>query len=166
MNIDHYRRQLPVRKHRLDEDLEIQGQYMDEIAQNVTRTSMRAAELKDALGVVEADVARDLREDFPKMAVAVVSGEVTRSQKRRQALTAYLQAKSEHENWAHLLEAWKQKGYSIKVMADLYSSQYFTASSTTNSFEPRRLPPNPRARESVATTVEARLTARRKLNDS
>lgn len=166
MNIDHYRRLLPVRKNRLDEDLEIQSQYMDEIAQQVSATARLAAELKEELGIVEADLASDLRDDFPKMAAAVVSSEVLRKNQRKQAWARYMAAKAEHEHWTHLLEAWRQKGFSIRVMADLYAAQYFTASSTTNHSATPHRAADPRARESVATTVQARLTARRRINDS
>lgn len=164
MDINHYRRLLPVRKNRLDEDLEIQSQYMDEIAQQVTAANSRMLRLKDELAREEAALSKEMREDYPKLTVGQVAEHVIKAPRRIQAWREYADARTEHETWSHLLDAWKQKGYSIRVMADLHAAQYFSPTSVSGGsvFTDRLV--DTRARESVTTTIQARRTARKSLN--
>jgi hypothetical protein len=120
---------LPVQKHRIDEHLEMHAEILDQIAQGVTLANSRQLEAKDALLKVEARLATDAKEDDPKLTVAGVDSLVRRHADRTKAYLAYQRDRADFEEWSGLLEAWRSKGYSMKTLADLYSTQYFTLES-------------------------------------
>lgn len=168
MSIESYRKLLLVRKHHLDEELEIQAQTMDEISQQVARYNARMLEAKEDLAILEARLADDLREGDLKLTKDQLEGKVRRDRERVKAWGRYQDARSQHEEWSLLLECWRNKGYSIKTMADLYSSDYFaaTASSATTRSSERRSVPSSLAHDRATlrrASVEGRSTQRRGL---
>jgi hypothetical protein len=126
---DQYRTMLPVLKHRLDDELEIQAQIMEQISSETVRFNVRMLECKLALDKVEARLTAELKDDDPKMTVAVIDGKVKRDPEREAAWKAYINALGEHGRWVGLQEAWRAKGFSIKGLGDLYAAQYFQLSS-------------------------------------
>lgn len=126
---DQYRAMLRVNKHSLDDELEIQAQIMEDISTETTRRNARMMEAKQELDRVEARLTMDFRESEEKLTAQEITAKIKRDKGRTTAWQAYLDALTEHSKWAGLLEAWRQKGYSIKTLADLYSSQYFQMSS-------------------------------------
>jgi hypothetical protein len=117
---------LPVHKHRLDDELEIQAQIMEQISTEVIRLNARLLECKQALEKIEGRLLLDFKDDDgPKLNAAQVDAKIKRDSGRVTAWQAYLQALSDHGKWQGLLDAWRQKGFSIKTLADLYASQYF-----------------------------------------
>jgi len=128
---EQFRAMLPTWKHRLDDELEVQAQFMEQIASEVTTRNSRAIEAKDELARVEARLTEDYRDDDPKVTVGALAAKINRDPERIRAWQTYQAARSEHERWAGLLEAWRNKGYSIKTLADLYSAQYFSLTSVT-----------------------------------
>ncbi len=129
-NLEQYWAMLRVNKHRLDDELEIQPEIMDQISTQVVLRNNRMIEAKDDLARIEGRLADDVREDDPKAGVAFIDSRVRREPERIEAFRRYQQARAEHEAWQGLLEAWKQKGYSIKTLSDLYNANYFSLSST------------------------------------
>ncbi len=67
------------------------------------------------------------------MTVGAVDAKVKRDSGRIDKWEAYQRARATHEAWQGLLDAWRQKGFSIKTLADLYAAQYFSLSSTQSS---------------------------------
>lgn len=129
---EEFRAMLPVWKHRLDDELELQPQVMEEISTEVTIRNSRALEAKDLLARTEARLTEDLREDDPKLTVNALAARLAREPERIKAWQDYQRARSDYEKWVGLLEAWRNKGYSIKTLADLYAAQYFSLNSTHN----------------------------------
>lgn len=127
--IETYRAMLPVSKHRLDDELEIQPDIMDRIATQVVIMNSRMIEAKDDLAKVEGRLAEDVRDDEPKATIGIIDAKVKRNPERARAWEKYQAARATHESWVGLLDAWRQKGYSIKTLADLYAAQYFTLNS-------------------------------------
>ena len=126
---EQYRAMLPVHKHRLDDELEIQAQFMEQISSEAIRQNARLLESKLTLEKVEGRLLAEFKDDDPKMTVQLLDAKVKRDPERTTAWQSYLANVSEHAKWQGLLEAWRQKGYSIKTLADLYSAQYFQLSS-------------------------------------
>lgn len=137
-DIDTYRKMLAVNKHRLDDELEIQPDVMMRIASEVTTRNGRQLEAKDDLARIEAELAEELREDEPKLTVAGIDGKVRRHRSRLDAWRKYQAARTDYEDWAAMLEAWRQRGYTLKTLADLYSAQYFSTDSVVVNERRRR----------------------------
>lgn len=129
ITIESYRGMLPVNKHRLDDELEIQPDIMDRIATQVVIRNSRMIGAKEELAKVEGRLVEDLRDGDTKTTIGVIDAKIKRDPGRIRAWQEYQKARSEHEEWAGLLDAWKQKGYAIKTLADLYAAQYFTLNS-------------------------------------
>ena len=120
---------LPVHKHRLDDELEIQAQFMEQISTETIRRNARMLECKSNLEKLDGRLSAEFKDDDPKMTVGMIEAKVKRDPERITSWQIYLAAMSEHLKWQGLLEAWRQKGYSIKTLADLFAAQYFQLSS-------------------------------------
>jgi hypothetical protein len=164
---EEYRAMLPVMKHRLDDELEVQAQIMEQIITETVRQNSRLLECKLNLEKLEGRLLAEYKEDDPKMTVAQVEAKVKRDPERDKAWQIYLSALSEVSKWQGLQDAWRQKGFSIKTLADLYATQYFQLSShqvnerTRRGNDPEVIDNLRRdvriaGRSSVATAVEAR----------
>lgn len=138
MSIDDYRRKLRVNKHTLDDELEEQPDIMDRISRKIVELNSKAQEQKDELAKTEGRLAEDVKEADPKLSLPVIDSKVKRAPERIRAWQRYQQSRAELEEWQGLLEAWKQKGYSIKTLADLYAANYFSVNSTTMTDRQKR----------------------------
>lgn len=147
-----YRNLLMIHKHRLDDELEIQAQVMDQISTQVVIQNSRSLEAKEALSQIESRLLEDARDSDTKVTVSQAEAIVKRNPERRRTWEKYQQARAEHEAWVGMLEAWRQRGYSIKTLADLYAAQYFTIDSTHLS---------QRQRDRLASGDEVRANARK-----
>lgn len=124
-----YRSMLRINRHRLDDELEIQAEVMDRISQEVNRLNSQMLSAKEELLRVEARLMTEIAEDAPsKMTVAQMEAAVRRHKDRRDAWVQYDIARYSFDEWEALRDAWKQRGFSIKTLADLYTSHYFTIS--------------------------------------
>lgn len=141
-DIETYRKMLPVMKHRLDDELEIQAQIMDDISRRVVVLNSRMLEAKDVLARTEARLIEDARESAldSKITKGEIESRVSRHPERISTWEKYQGARAEHEDWAGLLEAWRHKGYSIKTLADLYAADYFAVQSSTHNSPTSRHP--------------------------
>jgi hypothetical protein len=133
LTLDQVRAMLACNKHRLDDELEIQPDMMQRIASRVVVMNSRMLEAKDDLARIEGRLTMDLREDNPKLTVDGVSATVRRHADRTRAWQKYQEARADHEEWSGVLEAWRQKGFSLKTLADLYYAQYFSVDSASLS---------------------------------
>lgn len=136
-DLEEFRKMLLVRKNHLDDELEIQAEVMDRINRQVVLYNTRLLELKDGLVRLEARIGDDIKDEDPKLSNPVVDGKVKRNRERIEAWGRYQEARASLEDWQGLHESWKQKGFSIKTLADLYSASYFTLNSTSTSSRQR-----------------------------
>jgi hypothetical protein len=125
LTLDFVRGLLAPNKSRLDDELELQPDMYDRISSVVTTKTSRMLEAKEELARVEGRVLEDIREGDAKITVDVANGRMRRHPERVRAWQAFQDAREALESWQGLLEAWKQKGYSIKTLSELYSAQYF-----------------------------------------
>lgn len=127
---EQFRMMLRVNKHRLDDELEIQPELLERIGNEVNTKNSRQIELKSNLEQVANRLAEDIREDEPKLTIGAVDAKVKREAQYKDAWVIYQSARAEHDRWSTLLEAWRNRSYSIKTLSDLYSAQYFSLNST------------------------------------
>jgi hypothetical protein len=130
-DLQSFRNMLRINKHRLDDELEIQAEILDRIAQNVVRLDARQAELKEELAKVEGRLTLECKEDNPKMTVDEIKATVGRDKERATSWKAYRTAIAEHAEWDALYKAWAMRGKDIDVLARLYGSQYWQMDSVT-----------------------------------
>jgi len=126
MTADEVRNMLRVNKHRLDDELEIQPEIMQRIADRVVLMNSRMLECKDDLARVESRLTEDIKEDEPRLTVGQLDAKVKRHADRTRAWQKFQAARAEYEEWTSLLESWRQKGYSLKTLSELYAAQYFS----------------------------------------
>lgn len=138
MSIDDYRRKLRVNKHTLDDELEEQPDIMDRISRKVVELTTKANEAKDEVARTEGRLAEDVKEADPKLSLPATEAKVRRAPERIRDWQQYQQARALLEEWQGLLEAWKNKGYSIKTLSDLYAANYFSVNSTTMTERQKR----------------------------
>lgn len=130
-SIERYRALLPIPKHQLDEALEIQATVYDDLQRITARRNTEVQRAKDDLARVEGRLAEDFRADEVKMSVAAIDAKVRRHRDRIKAFDAYQEAREEHEEWLGLVDAWRQRGYAIKTLAELFVANYFSTTGTS-----------------------------------
>jgi hypothetical protein len=160
--IEQYRQMLRVNKHRLDDELEMQAEILDQISASVVLAASRVADAKDELAKVEGALGDGFRDDDVKLTVAQVDARVRRDPQRVRAFERYHAQRAEHEAWAGLYDAWKQKGYSIKTLADLYAANYFALASHQIRERPDRYTGHP-AQAPAASEPVSESRGRRRL---
>lgn len=131
MTQDFVRNMLPCNKLRLDDELEVQPEIMERISRCVVRANSRALEAKDSLEQIVARLSLDEKLDDPKLTKDLIEGAVRKNPERVRAWQKYQQARAEHEEWQGLYDAWRQKGFSLNKLCDLYASDYFSRDSHT-----------------------------------
>jgi len=122
--IDFYRSRLKVNKHALDDEIEVQSQYQEEISRELSMANTRLLEAKDTLARTEARVYLDLKGD--KVSDTAANNQVRVDSGRMADWRAWMAAREEHEQWLGMYDAWQRRGYSIKTGADLFTAQYFS----------------------------------------
>lgn len=123
-----FRNMLRIDRHRLDEELEIQSEIMDRLSQRVISLNTKQLEAKEELSRTEARLTLDVDDGSTKMTAAQVAATVKRHSDRRRAFQLYSEARHEYEEWEALRDAWKGRGFALKTLADLYTSNYFSPS--------------------------------------
>ena len=126
---DKYAAKLRVNKHRLDDELEEQPDIMGRISNKVAALSYAVNQSKDDLARTEARLGEHYRETDAKITVAGVDAKVRRDPDRAAAWQVYQNELQEFGRWKGLLAAWKQRGYSMKTLSDLYAANYFSVDS-------------------------------------
>lgn len=159
MDIQTYRSLLTLDKHHLDDALVVQADIMERITREVTHAARHEAESKDHLVRLEGKLYGEGKGDNPKATVGEVSAMVQRDPDRLKAFNLHLTAIELHSEWKGLLESWKQRGYAIKTLADLYGANYFSPTSAGRTYEAGT---TERARDAMRESRDARAADRAK----
>ena len=130
-DLEFYRSRLRVNKHLLDDELEVQSQYQEEISRELAAANTRMLRAKDLLARTEATVISELKEG--KMSDTHAAGMAKKDQRRREDFDRFQECREEHEQWLGLYDAWQRRGYSLKTLADLFNAQYFSVTSAGSS---------------------------------
>lgn len=120
---------LRVNRHNLDNELEIQGEMMSRIIEEVARHNHRQLEAKDILARTEARLLVHYKDSDEKMSEKHIAAQITRDPERVKAAQDYYDAVREHKKWEGLMDGWKSRGFALTNLCDLYVAQYFNKDS-------------------------------------
>lgn len=131
--LEKYRNLVPVNKHRLDDELEIQSDVQVRLGGFAASAEARMNEAKDKLARTEARLELDLREEHSdrKLTKDEVGATVVRHKERVAAFDAYQEALHLHNQWARLYDAWKTRMSVMQALARLYSDNYWSSDSVS-----------------------------------
>lgn len=136
---EQYRNMLRVDKLRLDDELEVQAEVRQRIAEEVAKLNTRMLEAKDALARTEANLLEDAKDNDPKLTVDMARAKVLRSTDRQRAWSSYQASRETFEMWKDLLESWDTKGHKLRDLGGLYIGDYFAIKSVSRAEDrPRR----------------------------
>lgn len=144
--LSNYRTMLAVNRHRLDDELEIQADIMDRISQEVVARNTAFLAAKEQLAATEGRLTMSIKDQDAKATVAVIEAQVRADNGRTRDWRALQTAREDLESWQGLLESWRQRGFSIKTLADLYTANYFQ---TDSAGRERRDAPDDQARAAM-----------------
>lgn len=144
---------LPVSRHALDELLERQADTYHRIAEMHTEALAEAAEAKELLVTEEARLTIAAKAGAEKVTEAVAKALVAEHPDRARAWKAMQQAKVDADRWGTLLESWRQRGFSMTNLGNLYAAGYFQPTSAGRQAQERRYEGD---REALARSRESR----------
>lgn len=119
-------RWLPIDKHRLDDELERQATIGEEIGRRVTDAEQDVTVAKDDLDRCEARLLIDYKSGEDKMSEKEIAARIATHRERSSRFDAVLDAQRNLSTWKRLGEAWKNRGYDIKTLSELYSASYWS----------------------------------------
>ena len=129
LTLDQVSNMMRVNKHRLDDELEIHPDIAHKISEALATANAKAGGLKEELTQLESNLLISIRRGGEKLTAGEVTAEIETDPKRVSKMREYLSAKKDAERWTGAHDAWKQRGYALKGLGDLYVAQYFTVDS-------------------------------------
>ena len=120
-----YRNMLRINKHRLDEELEIHAQVLDEIGRHAAGMERNLARIEAEHDGIIAGFNRRCRVNDPKISVAALLDENALDRTCGASAAALADAKQVSAEWAALHKAWYQRGFDLKALGELFIAQYF-----------------------------------------
>lgn len=142
---------LAIKKHLLDDELEKQPQVMYSISEAVAEHYADYMRVQDELDVCEAELYIKIKRGSEKSTVDEVKSLIQTDSHRRALFSRVCAEQALHHKWQGLLEAWKQKGFALKSLADLALANYF---STDTAYDKNR--------KAVSDSFEKRPVMRRR----
>lgn len=130
ISADEIRSRLVVDKSRLDDEWELHSQIAEQISRRVAQLEREAAEAHDDLKRCEAGLVLDFKREEVKQTASEVEARVVRDNRRREALKVDLAFAEQLAAWKGLQAAWRDKGFAMRGLADLYLGSYYDSSST------------------------------------
>lgn len=130
MNVEEFRKRLRIDKHGLDDCIEEQPVVFDRVAQQTATTIALRDAKKLELEKTYARISMGYRREFSKQ-----GKKITEEFLRQTVLTDeeydsvqqdYLTYKDEADQWIALKEAFQQRGYMLRDLANLYVAGYFS----------------------------------------
>jgi len=153
MKIDEFRDYLQIDKLNLDEDVIHQPALFYEVSEACAEAIAFRDAMAEDLAIIDAKLDREARQKLSDPKEAEVKAFIKTAKKHEAAFDAYLQAKEEAEKFTALKDAFKTRGQALKIMADLYASNYFEDAALKTSANEDRV---------VYQQQRARLAAKRK----
>ena len=154
--VDDYYPLIPINKHDIDRELEVQAELLLRISESKTRAASRMHEAKDELATAESRVYMKIRESGVKYTADETKNKVQQDSKRYEAWKEYQAARHEYDRWEGLFESWKQRGFAINKLGDLFLGGYFTTASITGDKQQR----NAEHQHNRQAIAKARTTAK------
>jgi hypothetical protein len=123
-----FRNALRTNKHHLDDELEVQAEYQEQIGRFQSQAERRRDEAKDDLAKAEARLIEDFRDE--KSTKDLAEAKARRHPDRVRAFERFQDASEDFREWDALLRAWVSKGYQLQTLSDLFARDYFALTST------------------------------------
>lgn len=130
LTLDELRGMLKIDKHKLDDELEVQAHVHFQITEELSYQSHQKQSLKEELEMYDAGLLIDLRKSNVKKTVSELQAEIAVDSGHRATIRDLFLVNKNHELWEGMLEAWKQRGFALKSLADLAMSNYYNVDST------------------------------------
>ena len=134
-----YRGMLRIEKHRLDDELEKQAEYLHRISECVVLAKSEALNAKDELDRLEGQIYSDSKLDYPKATVPELHGITLKDPDRIKLWQKYQAARHKQEDWEGLHDAWKSRGFALRALVDLRLANYYTSDSGGDYHEGRKV---------------------------
>lgn len=122
---------LRIVKHRLDDELEIQGEIAAAIGREVTRQESRVQAAEDALAEIKATLLLRFRNSEDKFTVGEVDAKIVLDQEFKAAQLTLRNVQRDHREWLAVRESWRQRSYALTNLANLYGTDYFSQQSAS-----------------------------------
>ena len=133
MKLKDYQDRLRIDKHNLDEELIQQPELFYRVSHMYSSACSDKDMFKESLEVMETKLFNKLRKEADALPGRTTDSSIrskVSSMKEVIGLrTAYKEAKHRAEELLPLKEAYEQRGYALKELCNLYSSNYFQAES-------------------------------------
>lgn len=160
-DLNQLRNQLRINRHRLDEELELQPYVAEQISREVATLNSRQLEAKEELARVEARLYLNLRDGADKITANEIDAKVKRDRDRIQANGSYQALRHEYEVWLGMQDAWRQRGFAIKNLCELFCADYFAQTQTSVTTDIRAPRPGRDRVEAAINQHKEERTARR-----
>lgn len=127
--LEEFRQYLPVDKFGLDDELCQQSELLFKVSEAYEEALAKRDELKERLATIDAELDGEIREELEKndekatdpKVKALVQADI----KHQKAFTAYAQAKLLAGKLSALKDSFKDRGFMIRALGDLYVANYF-----------------------------------------
>jgi hypothetical protein len=150
LEYNHFEGLLSIDKFNLDEEVVGQPSLFNDVAKRSARANAVAAEAKDRIKEVEAQLASRVRIEAEalneRLTDAGAKARVDAHPERKAVIKAYIDANEAAERWAGLRESFSNRGFMIRDLGQLWMGGYFQR----NSIGSTNLPPKQQqAREAL-----------------
>lgn len=131
MELREIEKRLFVDKHHLDDELEIQAQVQYHISSKVAELAEELSSAKETMKIAEAKLVSEHSAKDAKRTVKQIDSAIQLSDIYQAAAEEVRDIQKELDKAHGLLDAWKQKGFALKALADLSMSNYYAIDSTS-----------------------------------
>lgn len=121
---------LKINKHKLDDELEVQAHVHFQISEKLSGAIGRQQRLESEMEEYDAKLLLSMRKSDVKRTVAELQAEILTSGDHQSWLDDLHIARHEVAEWQGMYEAWKQRGFALKSLADLAMSNYYNVDTT------------------------------------
>ncbi len=136
-DIDELKSFLRIDKSSLDDELVQQPMLLWRVSEAYVQAAAQRDSLKEALGVVDAELDGVVRNQFrdEKVTEALIKGQIQTNTKHKKAQEAYLKAVQEAALLSALKDAFSQRSYMLRDLVQLHVTGYFQESSVKGTNE-------------------------------
>lgn len=126
--IQDFRKMLLIHKHRLDDEFELQAESQFHIGEIMVKAQSKYDQAKEKLAYVEARLYKEISEGDEKLSDSKIRARIVLEPEYADAKEVAAVAKYDYGIAYEIHEAWRQRGYSLKGLADLYVANYYSPS--------------------------------------
>lgn len=157
---------LKIDKHGLDDEIEQQPEIFGEVSEAAGMAKSIVESLEEQMKVLESELDAQFRADAEasedKITEGMVKAFVAGNERRKALVIKILKAKHDQRQLDALSVSFKQRGYALNNMVDLYMSSYFSSRSAGSARQHHDDVEVDRIQRNLADRRETRSKRRRK----